>query len=200
MLDLSAPWNWITDYLAPVSLVSVGGAIGWVHRRFSKKLRFKMLSDNASDAFRAISFYQQSRSKAQEETLDTLVEMLHDLQSSLRPLGVHLFSEAELTTAWLNARDKPLREGGPLAALGQERIREVGLTVRLVGRHMRAGDYRKAKGEFPPNYHVARRRFSSRIKHQRDAVTKSFMETHGIEDKRPELPGAQPTPKKRNRQ
>ena len=44
-MDLSAIWNAITQNLATVSLVSVGGplwaAIKWSHHRFNKKHRFR---------------------------------------------------------------------------------------------------------------------------------------------------------------
>ncbi len=199
-MDLSAIWNAITENLATVSLVSVGGllwaAIKWSHQRFNKKHRFKMLRGDAVEVVRAISFYQQSRVKSQDldarasyavETADTIVEMLRDLQDSLRPLGVNLFSESEMTTHWLRAKDKPLQDGRCSLELGKERIREIGLAVRQVGRLMRQEQYRQAKQEFPSTYDGARIRYSNQIKSQRTEDTIRHLEAHGIKDSRPVL-------------
>lgn len=200
VMDLSAIWNAITQNLATVSLVSVGGplwaAIKWSHHRFNKKHRFKMLRGDAVDVVRAISFYQRSKVKSQDldsrafytvETGDTLVEILRALQDSLRPLGVHLFSESELTTRWLTAGDKPLQDGRLSSELGKERIREIGLSVRLASRLMRKGHYRQAKQEFPSAYEGARIRYSNQIKSQRTEDTIRHLEVHGIKDSRPLL-------------
>ena len=199
-MDLSAIWNAVTENLATVSLVSVGGplwaAIKWSHHRFNKKHRFKVLRGDAVEAVRAISFYQQSKVKSPDvdarasyavETADTIVEMLRALQDSLRPLGVHLFSESEMTTHWLIAKDKPLRDGRCSLELGKERIREIGLAVRQVGRLMRQGQYRQAKQEFPSTYDGARIRYSNQIKSQRTEDTIRHLEAHGIKDSCPVL-------------
>lgn len=199
-MDLSAIWNAITENLVTVSLVSVGGplwaAIKWTHHRFNKKHRFKVLRGDAVDVVRAISFYQQSKVKSQDldarasyavETADTIVEMLRALQDRLRPLGVHLFSESEMTTGWLTARDKPLRDGSRSRELGKERIREIGLAVRLVSRLARQGQYRQAKQEFPSTYDRARARYSNQIKSRRTEDTIRHLEAHGIKDSRPLL-------------
>ena len=199
-MDLSAIWNAITENLATVSLVSVGGplwaAIKWSHHRFNKKHRFKMLRGDAVDVVRAISFYQQSKVKSQDldarasyavETADTIVEMLRALQDRLRPLGVHLFSESEMTTGWLTAQDKPLRDGSRSLELGKERVREIGLAVRRVSSLTRQGQYRQAKQEFPSTYDGARTRYSNQIKSQRTEDTIRYLEAHGIEDSRPVL-------------
>lgn len=179
-MDLQAIWNAITENLATVSLVSVGGplwaAIKWSHHRFNKKHRFKMLRGDAVDVVRAVSFYQQSKVKSQDldarasyavETADTIVEMLRALQDRLRPLGVHLFSESEMKTGWLTAQDKPLRDGSRSLELGKERVREIGLAVRRVSNLTRQGQYRQAKQEFPSTYDGARTRYSNQIKNQR---------------------------------
>lgn len=197
-MDLSAIWNAVTGNLATVSLVSVGGplwaAVKWSHHRFNKKYRFKTLRGDAVDVVRAISFYQQSKVKSQDldarasytvETGDTIIEMLRDLQDSLQPLGVHLFSESELTTQWLAAQDKPLKDGRRSLELGKERIREIGLTVRLVSRLIRQGQYRRAKQEFPSTYDGARIRYSNQIKSQRTEEEIRYFEAHGITDRRP---------------
>lgn len=199
-MDLSAIWNAITENLATVSIVSVGGplwaAIKWSHHRFNKKHRFKMLRGDAVELVRAISFYQQSKVKSQDldarasyavETGDTIVEMLRALQDGLQPLGVHLFSESEMTTHWLTARDKPLQDGRSSLDLGKERIREIGMTVRLASRLMRTGQYRQAKQEFPATYAGARLRYSNQIKSQRTVDMVRYLEAHGIQDSRPVL-------------
>ena len=199
-MDLSAIWNAITENLATVSLVSVGGplwaALKWSHHRFNKKHRFKTLRGGAVDVVRAISFYQQSKVKSQDldarasytvETGDTIIEMLRDLQDGLRPLGVHLFAESEMTTHWLTAQDKLLQDGRRSIELGKERIREIGLTVRLVSRLMRQGLYRQARQEFPSTYDGARIRYSNEIKGQRTEQEIRHFEAHGIKDRRPVL-------------
>lgn len=194
-MDLSGIWNAISDNLATVSLFSLGGllwaAIKWVHHRVNKKHRFKMLLGEAVDIARAVSFYQQSQMTNQDldrrafyavETRDTLVEMLLGLQHRLRPLKVYLFSESEMTTAWLQARDKATSDGRIIDELGRERIRETGTVLLLTTRLMRAGDYRKAKKEFPRAYDVARLRISSEIKSQREPMFVGFLQNLGIED------------------
>ncbi len=197
-MDFSSIWDAITRNLATVSFISLGGVLSggikWAYRRFNKKYRFKILRDVAVDLLRAFSFYQQSRSLEQRpdqrasysvETLDTLLEMLISLHDSLAPLNVHLFSEDEMTTDWLLAADKPLKDGSSFQPLGDERLREAALAVKSVSRLMRAGDYRKAKREFPPTYDVARLRLSNDIKSNRHPVTKEYIEAQGIKDKRP---------------
>ena len=197
-MDFSSIWDAITRNLATVSFISLGGVLSggikWVHRRFNKKHRFTILRDEAGDLLRAFSFYQQSRGLEQRpdqrafypvETLDTLVEMLISLQDSLSPLNVYLFSEDEMTTHWLLAIDKPLKDGSSFRPLGDERLREAALAVQSVSRLMRAGDYRKAKREFPPTYDGARLRLSTKIKSNRHQATKDHIEAQGIKDKRP---------------
>ena len=194
-MDLSAIWNAITDNLATVSFFSMGGllwaAIKWVHHRVNKKHRFKMLFGETVDIARAVSFYQQSQMKNQDldhrafyavETRDTLVEMLLGLQDRLRPLKVYLFSESEMTTAWLQARDKATNDGRIVDELGRERVRETGTVLLLTTRLMRAGGYRNAKKEFPRSYGVARKRISSQIKSQRTDTFIGFLQTLGLED------------------
>lgn len=194
-MDLSAIWNAMTDNLATVSLFSVGGllwaVIKWVHHRVNKRHRFKMLLGETVDIARAVSFYQQSQMKNQDldrrafyavETRDTLVVMLLGLQDRLRPLKVYLFSEYEMTTAWLQARDKATTDGRIVDELGRERVRETGTVLLLTSGLMRAGDYRKAKKEFPRTYDVARKRISGQIKSQRENRFIDFLQTLGIED------------------
>ena len=59
------------------------------------------------------------------------------------------------------------------------------MAVRSVSRLMRAGDYRKAKSEFPPTYDVARLRLSNHIKSNRHQTTTDYIEAQGIQDRRP---------------
>ena len=200
-MDFLAIWNAITENLATVSLFSVGGLLGvgikWVYHRFNKRHLFKMLRGDAVEVVRAVSFYQQSEMQNQNldarasytvETLDTLVEMLCGLQDRLGPLKIYLFRESEMTTHWLLAEDMPKRDGSGSSELGKERIREIGVTVRCVSRLMRAGDYRKAKKEFPSNYDVAKKRIRSQIKESRTEATIQRLKAHGIEGGSPSPP------------
>ena len=197
-MDLSVIWDAITQNLATVSVVSLGGplwaGVRWVYCRVNKKRRFRMLRDEAVAVTREISFLQQSwqhdnnrdkRASYRVETVDNIVEMVRILQDDLRPLGVHLFSEDEMSPEWLYARDKPLKDGNAFEPLTEERRRETGLAVQLVSRLMRSGEYRKAKQEFPPTYDVARLRISAKIKSSRAEVTKDYMKAQGIDDNRP---------------
>ena len=197
-MDLSVIWDAVTRNLATVSVVSLGGPLWagarWVYCRVNKKRRFRMLRDEAVGIARQISFLQQSwqvnqhldeRASYRVETVDNIVEMVRTLQDDLRPLGVHLFSEDEMTTEWLYALDKPLKDGNAFGPLAEERRRETGLAVQSVSRLMRAGQYRTAKLEFPPTYDVARLRISTRIKSSRAEATKNYMEAQGIDDNRP---------------
>lgn len=197
-MDLSLIWDAITRNLATVSVVSLGGPIWagvrWVYCRVNKKRRFRMLRDEAVGIAREISFLQQSwehdgnrdkRASYRVETVDNIVEMVRGLQDDLRPLGVHLFSEHEMSTEWLYALDKPLKDGNPFSSLAEERRRETGLAVQSVSRLMRSGEYRKAKQEFPPTYGVARMRISAEIKSQRAETTRDYMVAQGIDDNRP---------------
>ena len=197
-MDLSVIWDAVTRNLATVSVVSLGGplwaAVRWVYCRVNKKRRFRMLRNEAVAVTREISFLQQSwqhdnkrdkRASYRVETLDNIVEMLRGLQDDLRPLGVHLFSEDEMSTKWLHALDKPLNDGKAFEPLAKERRRETGLTVRSVSRLMRSGDYKKAKQGFPPAYDAARLRISAKIKSQRADTTRDFMVAQGIDDNRP---------------
>ena len=168
--------------------------VRWVYSRVNKKRRFRMLREEAVGIAREISFLQQSwqhdnnrdkRASYRVETVDNIVEMVRGLQDDLRPLGVHLFSENEMSTDWFYALDKPLKNGSAFEPLVEERCRETGLAVQLVGRLMRSGEYRKAKQEFPPTYDSARLRISAGIKSQRAEVTKDYMEAQGIDDNRP---------------
>ena len=176
-MDFSSIWDAITRNLATVSFISLGGVLSggikWVYRRFNKKHRFKILRDEAVDLLRAFSFYQQSRGLEQRpdqrafypvETLDTLVEMLISLQDSLSPLNVHLFSEDEMTTDWLLAKDKPLKDGNSFQPLGDERLREAALVVQSVSRLVRAGDYRESQARVPTN--VRRREAETKYRDQ----------------------------------
>ncbi|MCY3706518.1 MAG: hypothetical protein OXH08_13645 [Gammaproteobacteria bacterium] len=156
-----------------------------------------MLLDDAVEAVRAISFYQRSQMKNQDldarafypvDTEDVIVERLRSLQGSLQPLGVYLFREAEMDGRWMLAADKPMQDGRVFEPLGQERIQEIGRTLVLVSRLIRAGDYKMAKKEFPRSYDVARLRFSSEIKGERTDATKRVLKAHGIQDIRPLLP------------
>ncbi len=153
-----------------------------------------MLRDEAVGIAREISFLQQSwqydqkrdkRASYRVETVDNIVEMVRGLQDDLRPLGVHLFSEDEMSTEWLYAFDKPMKDGKVFGPLAEERRRETGLAVQSVSRLMRSGEYRKAKQEFPPTYGVARMRISAEIKSQRAETTRDFMVEQGIDDNRP---------------
>ena len=92
-----------------------------------------------------------------------------------------------MTTHWLTARDKPLQDGRCSCELGKERIREIGLAVRLTSRLMRKEQYREAKQEFPSTYDGARIRYSNRIKSQRTEDTIRLLEAHEIKDRRPLL-------------
>ena len=197
-MDLSVIWDAVTRNLATVSVVSLGGplwaGVKWVYCRVNKKRRFKMLRDDAVAVAREISFLQQSwqhdhnrdkRASYSVETLDNIVEMVRILQDDLRPLSVHLFSEDEMSPQWLYALDKPLKDGSAFEPLAEERRRETGLAVQLVSRLMRAGEYQKAKQEFPPTYDVARLRISAKIKSRRAETTRDFMSAQGIDDNRP---------------
>ena len=197
-MDLSVIWDAVTRNLATVSVVSLGGplwaGVKWVYCRLNKKRRFKILRDDAVAVTREISFLQQSwqhnhdrdkRASYRVETLDNIVEMVRILQDDLRPLGVHLFSEDEMSPEWLYALDKPLKDGSAFGPLAEERRRETGLAVQLVSRLMRSGEYRKAKQEFPPTYDVARLRISAEIKSARAKTTRDFMSAQGIDDNRP---------------
>ena len=197
-MDLSVIWDAITQNLATVSVVSLGGplwaGVRWVYCRVNKKRRFRMLRDEAVAVTREISFLQQSwqhgnnrdkRASYRVETVDNIVEMVRMLQDDLRPLGVHLFSEEEMSPEWLYALDKPLKNGSAFEPLAEERRRETGLAVQSVSRLMRSGDYRKARQEFPPTYDGARLRISTGIKSRRAEVTKDYMEAQGIADNRP---------------
>ena len=197
-MDLSVIWDAVTRNLATVSVVSLGGPLWagarWVYCRVNKKRRFRMLRDDAVGVTREISFLQQSRQHDRNrdkrafyrvETLDNIVELVRDLQDDLRPLGVHLFSEHEMSTKWLHALDKPLKDGSAFGPLAEERLRETGLAVRSVGRLMRSGEYRKAKQEFPPTYDGARLRISAGIKSGRHEATRDYMVAQGIDDNRP---------------
>ena len=197
-MDLLAIWDAITGNLATVSVVSLGGplwaGVKWVYCRVNKKRRFRMLEDEAVAVAREISFLQQSwqhdghldkRAFYRVETVDNIVEMVRILQDDLRPLGVHLFSEDEMSTEWLYATDKPLKDGKAFGPLAEERRREVGLAVQSVSRLMRSGNYRKAKQEFPLTYDVSRLRIGAEIKSQRAETTRDFMVAQGIDDNRP---------------
>lgn len=197
-MDLSVIWDAVSRNLATVSVVSLGGplwaGVRWVYCRVNKKRRFKMLRDEAVGVAREVSFLQQSwqhdqqldkRASYRVETVDNIAEMVRALQDDLRPLGVHLFSEYEMTAEWLYALDKPLKDGNAFGPLAEERRRETGLAVQSVSRLMRSGDYRKAKQEFPPTYDVARLRISGKIKSSRPEFTKDYMEAQGIDDNRP---------------
>ncbi|MDE0234380.1 MAG: hypothetical protein OXU69_09535 [Gemmatimonadota bacterium] len=197
-MDLSVIWDAVTRNLATVSVVSLGGplwaGVRWVYCRFNKTRRFRMLRDEAVAVTREISFLQQSwqhdnnrdkRASYRVETVDNIVEMVRALQDDLRPLGVHLFSEDEMSTEWLYALDKPLKDGNAFEPLGEERRRETGLAVQSVSRLMRSGEYQKAKREFPPTYDGARLRISAGIKSRRAEITKDYMEAQGIDDNRP---------------
>ena len=197
-MDLSMIWDAVTRNLATVSVVSLGGplwaGVKWFYCRVNKKRRFKMLRDETVAIAREISFLQQSwqhdhnrdkRASYKVETVDNIVEMVRILQDDLRPLGVHLFSEDEMSTDWLYALDKPLKDGSAFGPLAEERRREAGLTVQSVSRLMRSGEYQKAKQEFPPTYDVARLRTSAEIKSQRAEATRDYMKAQGIDDNRP---------------
>ena len=197
-MDLSVIWDAVTRNLATVSVVSLGGplwaGVRWVYCRVNKKRRFRMLREEAIGVAREISFLQQSwqhdsnrdkRASYRVETLDNIVEMLRVLQDDLRPLGVHLFSEDEMSTRWLQALDKPLQDGRAFGPLAEERRRETGLTVRSVSRLMRSGDYKKAKQEFPLTYDAARVQIGGKIKSQRAETTRDYMVAQGIDDNRP---------------
>lgn len=90
-----------------------------------------------------------------------------------------------MSTAWLYATDKPLKDGKAFGPLAEERRRETGLAVQSVSRLMRSGNYQKAKQEFPRTYDVARLRISAQIKRQRAETTADFMVAQGIADNRP---------------
>lgn len=197
-MDLSVIWDAVTRNLATVSVVSLGGPLWagarWVYCRVNKKRRFKMLRDEALAIAREISFLQQSwqhdnkldkRASYRVETVDNIVEMVRVLQDDLRPLGVHLFSEDEMSPEWLYAADKPTKDGSAFGPLAEERRRETGLAVQLVSRLMRSGEYRKAKQEFPPTYEGARLRISAEIKSRRHEATRDYMVAQGIDDNRP---------------
>jgi len=197
-MDLSVIWDAVTNNLATVSVVSLGGplwaGVRWVYCRVNKKRRFRMLRDEAVAVTREISFLQQSwqhdnhrdrRASYRVETVDNIVEMVRMLQDDLRPLRVHLFSEDEMSPEWLYALDKPLKDGSAFEPLAEERRRETGLAVQFVSRLMRSGEYRKAKQEFPMTYDGARLRISARIKSRRAETTRDFMVAQGIDDNRP---------------
>ena len=197
-MDFSSIWDAITRNLATVSFISLGGVLSggikWVYRRFNKKHRFKIPAGRGGGltprrlVLPAVPGFEQrpdQRASYPVETLDTLVEMLISLQDSLSPLNVHLFSEDEMTTHWLLAMDKPLKDGSSFQPLGDERLREAALAVQSVSRLMRAGDYRKAKREFPLTYDGARLRLSTKIKSNRRQATKEYIEAQGIKDRRP---------------
>ena len=90
-----------------------------------------------------------------------------------------------MSTPWLYALDKPLKDGSAFAPLAEERRRETGLAVQSVGRLMRSGEYKKAMQEFPPTYDVARLRISAEIKSRRAEATRDYMKAQGIDDNRP---------------
>lgn len=198
-MDLSVIWDAVTRNLATVSVVSLRGPLWagarWVYCRVNKKRRFKMLRDDAVAVAREVSFLQESgqygnqnldmRAAYRVETVDNIVEMVRVLQDDLRPLGIHLFSEDEMSTDWFCATDKPLKDGSPFRHLADERRRETGLAVQSVSRLMRSGDYRKAKQEFPPTFDGARLRISAEIKSRRHEATRDFMVAQGIDDNRP---------------
>lgn len=198
-MDLSVIWDAVTRNLATVSVVSLGGPL-WagvrrVYCRVNKKRRFKMLRDDAVAVAREVSFLQQSRQYGNQhldmqafyrvETVDNIVEMVRMLQDDLRPLGVHLFSEDEMSSDWFYALDKPQKDGKAFGPLAEERRQETGLAVQSMSRLMRAGDYRTAKQEFPPTYEGARMRISTEIKSRRHEATRDYMVAQGIDDNRP---------------
>ena len=189
-MDIEAIWLAVKTNLAPVSLVSMGGVLASVYRRLNKRHRFRCLRADARDVMAGFSRFQHhwdppSRPTATKlptqppETLDILVEMLHQLQDRLKPLGVYLFRSKELSTRWILCADRPMDSGDTFLELAGERLREVGMALRTVSRLMNTGGLSEARKLFPSDYGGERRTNRATIVDQRDKQLRSMLAAHG---------------------
>ena len=189
-MDIEAIWLAVKTNLATVSLFSIGGVLASFYRRFNKRPRFRHLRADAREVMAGFSRFQHhwhppSRPAATKlptqpsETLDTLVEMLHQLQDSLKPLGVYLFRSKELSTRWILCADRPMDSGDKFLELAGERLREVGMALRTVSRFTNTGRLSDARKLFPSDYGGERRTNRASIVDQRDKQLKSILAAHG---------------------
>ena len=189
-MDIEAIWLAVKTNLAPVSVFSMGGVLAYLYRRFNKRHRFRCLRADAREVMAGFSRFQHhwhppSRRTAKKlptqppETLDILVEMLHQLQDRLNPLGVYLFRAEEISTQWILCSDRPTENGDTFLELAGERLREVGMALRTVSRLMNTGRLSDARKLFPNDYGGERRTNRASIVDEREEQLRSMLAAHG---------------------
>lgn len=189
-MDIEAIWLAVKTNLAPVSVFSIGGVLAFLYRRFNKRHRFRRLRTDAREVMAGFSRFQHhwhppSSPTAKKlptqppETLDILVEMLHQLQDRLNPLGVYLFRGEEISTQWILCSDRPTDSGDSFLELAGERLREVGMALRTVSRLMNTGRLSDARRLFPNDYSGERRANRASIVDKRDKQLRSRLAAHG---------------------